>query len=345
MKPLPIDKLVIKGTHNSYVCNSGGWWSMTPPWMNHPPEQQIDDFGIWVIELDVGIVMEDGQPKVAVGHNGPGHATCWGRRLKEDYLDKIAKTQALRYRPVLIGFDPKTHEQQEDWPNLGWTAQEISAKAEAVLEEVFGRENIMNGENLNDFLQQYSRYPTMPELAGKAVMNIPNDTHADECTYREAVEKSIKSGIGLYEGESCKGGCRIFRIDQYQADWTFEYGIPPNPLVVDAAADPPWAVLDSVGEDWGCDNGDVWKGQVVHEQGTYRFPFKTLRAAVTRTEGVIDPNEPQDLERNELRSGYGWTVLLRSGHYPEKITINIPLTLKKDDDVQYRNSGNVVIGR
>lgn len=204
MEPLPFDKLVIKGTHNSYVCNSGGWWSMTPPWMNHPPEIQIDDFGVWVIELDVGIVMEDGQVKVAVGHNGPGHATCWGHRLKEDYLEKIAKTQALLYRPVLIVFDPKTHEEQEDWPDLGWTAQEIGAKAEAVLEEVFGRENIMNGEDLNDFLKQHNRYPTIPELAGKVVLYMSNATHADECTSLEAVENSIKYGVGLYEGKAVK---------------------------------------------------------------------------------------------------------------------------------------------
>jgi hypothetical protein len=336
MEPQPVDKLIMKGTHNSYVCNSGGWWSMTPPWMNHPPEIQIDDFGVWAIELDVGIVMEDGQPKVAVGHNGPGHATQWGHRLKEDYLDKIVKAHVLRYRPVLIFFDPKTHEQQEDWPDLGWTAQEICAKAEEVLKNVFGEENVMDQNDLQNFLQQNSRYPTVPELLGKAVLGVPNDTHADACTSREAVEKSIKGGVGLTEGENCQGGCRIFRIDQYQADWTFEYGIPPNPLIVDAGANPPWKVIDSVGEDWDCDNGDVWKGQVVHEQGTYRFPYKTLGKAVTRAEGTT-PNGVRD----KRRSGYGWTVLLRAGNYSETLTIDIPLTLKKDD----RYPGNVVIGR
>ena len=173
---------------------------MTPPWMNHPPEIQIDDFGVWVIELDVGILMEDGQAKVAVGHDGPGHATCWGYRLKEDYLDKIAKAQALRYRPILIGFDPKTHDEQDDWPDLGWTAQEICAKAEAVLEEVFGRENIMNDENLSDFIQQYNRYPTITELAGKAIIgSVSKEFYTDECTLEKLSRKQLRVAVASFD--------------------------------------------------------------------------------------------------------------------------------------------------
>lgn len=80
---------------------------------------------------------------------------------------------------------------------------------------------------------------------------------------------------------------------------------------------------------------------MVHEQGTDRFPYKTLRAAVTRAQGIIDPNTHQDPERNKLRSGYGWTVLMRSGNYHERVIINVPLTLKKDDRIE----GVVVIGR
>src|SRR5262249_55111118 len=120
------------------------------------------------------------------------------------------------------------------------------------------------------------------------------------------------------------------------ADWTFEYGVPPNPLVVDGSAQPPWTVLDSVGDDWDCDNGDVWRGQVVHEQGTFRFPYKTVRGAVTRAEGTT-PNAFKD----SRRAGYGWTVLIRPGNYSETLTIGIPLTLKKDE----RFAGTVIIGR
>lgn len=150
------------------------------------------------------------------------------------------------------------------------------------------------------------QYPTIPEIVGKAVIYFPaaefpkpgfsgigtlRGTSADDCTNRAAVEHSISTG-NLGQGPSCgSGGCRVLRLDQYQADWTFEYGVPPNPLVVDAAASPPWNVTDSIGDSWTCGNDpdlsnqDLSVGQVVHEHGTYRFPYKTIGAAVFGQKG------------------------------------------------------------
>jgi hypothetical protein len=75
--------------------------------------------------------------------------------------------------------------------------------------------------------------------------------------------------------------------------------------------------------------------QEVSQQGTFRFPYGSVGAAVTRASGdvghVVDSR----------RAGYGWTVLIRPGFYPESITIDIPLTLEKDE----RFPGTVVIGR
>jgi len=241
-------------------------------------------------------------------------------------------TLALKYRPVFINFDIK------DW-GLMDRAWRIAIQD---LESVFGRDNVIV---LADYLRQTGgRFPTVsdPNMAGKAIVYSPNmdlrGTHAGDCTSKGAVEFSIITGAPVEEGGATCGseGCRVFRLDQYQADWTFEYGVPPNPLVVDWAAQPPWTVLDSDGDDWDCDNGDVWRGQVVHEQGTYRFPYKTLGRAVIRAQGTT-PNGVQDARR----AGYGWTVLMRPGTYPEMLTIHIPLTLKKDD----RFAGSVVIGR
>ena len=61
MSGLTIDQLIFKGTHNSYA-NRG----RQAPWMNHAPAKQIDDFGVWSIELDYSIEVERGGPVAVV---------------------------------------------------------------------------------------------------------------------------------------------------------------------------------------------------------------------------------------------------------------------------------------
>ena len=53
MSGLTIDQLIFKGTHNSYA-NRG----RQAPWMNHAPDKQIDDFGVWAIELPGDFTLE-----------------------------------------------------------------------------------------------------------------------------------------------------------------------------------------------------------------------------------------------------------------------------------------------
>ena len=109
--------------------------------------------------------------------------------------------------------------------------------------------------------------------------------------------------------------------------------------------------MDADGDDWDCSycrltltgpffppSNDVWQGQVVHPQGTYRFPYRSVGQAVTRARGVTPSGDPAV---QSLRTGYGWTVLIKPGSYPETLTIDIPLTLKKFDDAP----GIVVIGQ
>jgi hypothetical protein len=147
----------------------------------------------------------------------------------------------------------------------------------------------------------------------------------DHCTDYNVVSNSIA------------GGRRVPRLDQYQGDWTFDYAVPPNPLVVDSSAPLSWAVSDSVGDDWSCGNGDRSSGQIVTNHGTCKFPYKTVTAAVNRAQGSV----PEDPYPNAARAGYGWTLLLRPGNYAEGLSINIPLTLKKDSQF----AGAVVIGK
>src|SRR5215510_2213468 len=100
MAPLAVQNLIFKGTHNSYQCH------FDTPCMNHPPHIQIDDFGVWSLELDFSIILEaDFQFRAVMGHTGPGDATCWGYYLI-DFLRLIVPkrrpsdpigTLALRY--------------------------------------------------------------------------------------------------------------------------------------------------------------------------------------------------------------------------------------------------------
>lgn len=188
--------------------------------------------------------------------------------------------------------------------------------------------------------QNGGRYPAATDLAGKVVLYWPGDTlggcHADHCVSREMVERSIAGNVGVEDASEQCGpeGCRVFRLDQYQADWTFDYGVPPNPIIVDGTVTPPSFVLDPQGDQWDCDNGDLSHGEVVAQQGTYRFPYKTVGRAIARAEGTT-PNGVRDFRR----AGWNWTVLIRPGNYAESIKIDFPLTLKRDP----RFGGAVII--
>jgi hypothetical protein len=326
---LPITRLVFKGTHNSYAC-----FGQSTPYMGHPPRQQIDDFGVWCVELDYAIQHVDGGPRAVMGHDEADDASCWGHYLR-DHIEFIHRARAHAYRPVFFIFDVK------DWGDTDHdTAIAIGVDD---LRAVYGPGNVVV---LTDSTLA-AGVPTVPDLAGKAVLSLAGMLprgYEDECTSREAVNQAIDRGTGLEGG--CPGipgrlppGCCLIGIDQYQADWTFEYGVPPNPLVVDIAATPPWTVgdTDPRQDRWVCDNGDTWSGQVVDEQGSWRFPYRTLTAAATRARGTT-----RNGAGDQRRSGYGWTVLLAPGRYPETLTIDIPLRLMRNPDMP--GADPVVIG-
>jgi hypothetical protein len=339
MEPLPaLNQLMFKGTHNSYQCKDG-----TNPIMNHPPNVQIDDFGVWGVELDVGTKWESENLTAVMGHNGPGDGTCsdWGGENLIAYLVAIRDTLAMSYRPILIFLELK---HGDDWIDLD-PLDECDDRAQKfglafrAIEQVFPEKVVQ----LYEFVDEHNgEYPTVQEMVGKVILYYPTPEftpdnpdaacqgrppfkgtlggkHFDECTSRE----------GIHSEQS-----QVFRVDQYQADWTFEYGVPPNPLIVDSTAQPPYPAPPAEGDRWDCDNGDVSHGEIIGEQGTGCFPYKTVGKAITRAEGTT-PNG----FRESSRAGFGWTVLIRPGIYAESLKIDIPLTLKKDD----RYDGMVVI--
>jgi hypothetical protein len=222
----------------------------------------------------------------------------------------------------------------DDWPtDLDHRA--VLALGIAELQEVFGPANVVF---LSEFPATHGgRHATVPELAGKAVLFLHPEaalrsTHEDHCVTWQGVEASIQTGApaGDSNDPRCPGGCRVFRLDQYQAGWTFEYGVPPNPIVVDATAPAQQLVSDADGDDWTCPPfippgqpiTDSSRGQLVGQQGTYRFPYSTITAAITRARGTTER-----ASQDPRRAGRGWRLLLGPGSYPEPLHIDLPLTL------------------
>jgi hypothetical protein len=319
MQPLPtIDQLIFKGTHNSYSCAP-----IPASAMHDPPNVQIDGYGVWALELDVSQISVNGNEVVVIGHDSEGDSTCYGDDYPlwpRDYylaswLVSIRNTMSLRYRPVFIYFDIKWQGEGTDPWGDGTYRDKLNA-AIATVNNVFEHNCIV----LEDILRNHQPWPTAIELAGKAIIYFPlPEFHPG---YFQGSPLGTLTGADLDQfrtGEEIEqaiaNGSRVLRLDLYQPAWTFEYGVPPNPLVVDAGTQPP---------------------QFIEEQGTFSFPYRTVSKAITRAEGTTSNGV-----RDERRSGLGWTVLIRPGNYPEPVTIDIPLTLEKDD----RFAGTVVIGQ
>jgi hypothetical protein len=334
MPALSIDELIFKGTHNSYACRGGD-----PPWMNHPPDKQIDDFGVWTLELDYSMVLERGGPVAVVGHDRQGDC-CWGYYLT-DYVKRVQSTRALRYRPVFVYLEVKAWKRSwwRPWVrpmDNGFAHQD---KWDCGLDAL--RESCSdNFVELDDWLREHEgRRPLPGELAGKIVLYEPNKTdasgrltgmrgmHAGARVTLARVEEAIETGRPLERHSTpCPGGARALRLDQYQADWTFEYGVPPNPIVVDPLAPEFTLVGDAEGSPWRC-GIERSHGQCVGEHGTYRFPYRSVEAAIERARGVTPAT---DGRADDRRAGYGWTLLLRGNAQAPDLPGDLALRVERD---------------
>ena len=315
MHLLSIEDLIFKGTHNSYSCVRAG-----PLCVNHPPDQQIDDFGVWSLEIDFSLERHHGSPVPVVGHDGPGHGSCWGYFLSE-YIELVLQARALQFRPVFIYLESKRWKRSGRRPwrqpaDNAFAFQEKWDAGIATLQRACADRLVL----LDQWIFEHDRWPYPLELAGKVVLYEPNmrsangrlvglrGTHAAHCVTPELVESAIRTGLPLERnGAVCEGGARALRLNQYQADWTFAYGVPPNPLVVDGGAQSSTMVDDAQGKRWRC-GGEVSHGEQVSEQGTYRFPFLTLEKAVARARGITLATNGHSDPR---RAGQGWTVLIK----------------------------------
>jgi len=321
----PINLLIFKGTHNSYACCGGESffaWDNSCPVMHNPPNEQMDDYGVWALELDFSVELEGSNPVLYVGHDGSrGEDTFthpdWGSTLR-DFLVRIRNTRSLQYRPVFIFFNKK------DWGAPNYRSESAWAPLlEKLLVDVFDTDSTgIFGSSA--FASKGNKWPSVPELKGKVIpytgggyttgilfkdFPLPRWWN-DEYTSPEELKEKSKSG-----------DYNILSPDEYQLDWTFEYTAPPNPLYVVSTAPPFKLVVNQYGHPCGS-NDPTNPGKLfgVVQHGTFKFPYNKVGEAVAKAEP-------------------GWTVLIHAGSYPESLpAVNKPLTLKAD-------GGTVVIGK
>lgn len=330
-KPLRFDQLILKGTHNSYAssdCRPLLGKGNECPVMHNPPSEQIDDWGVWAIELDFSFIrFETGLIAAWVGHDG--RDTCrsfaaedWNNRL-ENYLIAVRNSRSFVYRPIVIKFEYK------DW---GLDAYDDPALAgdslEAVMARVFGEPALFGPRARDSALKANGGFwPTVDEMAGKiipyTIFGYGSDIVFDGCPLVEVVIPQYTDSTRVQD--LITDGKQIIFLDQYQADWTFHFAAPPNPIYVfGTAADSTWVenrfgkICSTLDYD---DPTDPGRGFPVSEQGTFRFPFRTVTEALARA------------------SAYpGWTILVKPGDYRETIIIDSSVTIKAD-------GGTVVIGK
>jgi hypothetical protein len=368
MIPLPFNQLCFKGVHNSEM-------------QADPPEVQIDNYGVWEIELDWNVVNDaDGNPIACVGHDKAGKGlSSWAlshyhtdplptsqgdpsvsdsdlihKFSLEYYLSKIKSTRAFQYRPVFIYLDKKNYDNgwwvQWDGGDKKW---DEPANFFPVLEDALqnvlgsGEESLIFGPKaLYDWQAVHPNgYPSIRDIAGK-VLPIINTPYLDDLDPKHS--PSNGSDLVFHDG-LCPGNpsneinfketggegttqpsdfqsYNIYRTDNYLDAWTYKYVVPPNPIVVDmnAALDMP-------------------------EYGTWMFPFRSVSKAIDRARALASNYPPASglgvyysgYAYVPAYSGYGWTILIKSGDYHERITIDIPLTLRKSSE---NLSKDVVIG-
>lgn len=330
-EPLRFHQLILKGTHNSYAssdCSHFFEKGNECPVMHNPLPEQIDDWGVWAIELDFAFVrLETGQVAPWVGHGGRDSchsfaAGDWNDRL-EHYLIAVRNSRSLTYRPIVIKFEYK------DWGLGAYDDPAVAGDSlAAVLVRVFGISALF-GPRVRDsaLTANGGLWPTVDEMAGKiipyTIFGYGSDIVFDGGPLPEAVIPQYTDSVRVHR--LIEDGKQIIFLDQYQIDWTFRFAAPPNPIYVSGTADDSTWVENRYGKICSTPENDDFtdpgRGFPVGEQGTFRFPFRTVGSAIARA------------------SAYpGWTILVKPGYYPEAITVDSSVKIKAD-------GGTVVMGK
>lgn len=362
----PVDRLVFKGTHNSYDQRR-----------KTSEADQAENYGVWVIELDYSVMNAQqmireateaaygnhpawypappAPPPCVMGHDGPGvcaddaGGVFFGGPdfLLRDTLNALAGVSVREYRPLIIYLDKKNGlGDVEILPAAGLPQlfdrcddpayddpKTLYCLVAGELTAAFGPA-LFKRSDLAAFRQQAGRAPTIPELAGRVIaISCQAATYVDEVFHEppegpDATTPGLASGVifGDYADESgtCAGPGlpanpvappHVYRMDNFTDEWTWDFAVPPNPLVVD-----PKAVIRMV---VGCSEDDGVRTQGA-PHGTALMPYPTIARAAARASGALDSGR----QGGPGQCGYGFTVLARPGSYADKMTIDFPLTIQ-----------------
>jgi hypothetical protein len=343
---LPINELKFKATHNSYASSGHTGYILgiesgnSCPVINNPPPEQIDDYGVWGLELDFSVK----SGVLTIGHDGGSGDDetwaddSWGVTVKE-YLRRIKETRSFKegYRPLFIRFGKKCW---GDYNQLipSTYSQNWYQILKSILISVFGEENIYgpkmfkaNGGWLpiNKIRNKIIPWVGLEYDDCKDVLNSISPIQDDDILFwGDPVERALVVDIFGHDNKfpifwqaainDTVHKYTLISQDLYQFDWTFEGVSPPNPIYVVSNSPDVFKIKNVYGNKCG-DGTDPGDEIMIHQHGTFLLPFSTVRKSVD----IALP---------------GWTLLIKSGSFNEKLIANKILTIKAD-------GGPVVIGK
>jgi len=214
---LQLRKVQFKATHNSYQ-------------FEHTPQVQIDNYDVWEIELDFGMVLNS--QEFYVGHDAP--ESKHGLTTLGDWVGNVLKAEKLKLHPLILKLEAKTTGPCEfsrfrtftcadNWPET-WQAMLVDS-----LREWIGSDYWITYRKYRDDLK--GQWPKVSELAGKVIVTLQDsnedrdiDRRSDYFFMREipglrAIWPPIKNADDLQK--ALKSGVnRLTMDDAYREPWT-----------------------------------------------------------------------------------------------------------------------------
>jgi hypothetical protein len=294
----PLNKIQFKSTHNSYK-------------LGNSPKELIDDYNVWELELDFGIINDPSQ--IIVGHDGP--EPKFGLRLLKDWVSNAKTANALQYHPVILKLEAKTQDSCGDPSCIfccwGWTPVERWGKWQQTLTNdllaTIGLENwITRSKFENDY---HSTWPSAKELAGKFIISLQDNNNGrdiqDPASTYFFIGGVPLGAFGPINNPSDMG--RALKSDASRLVFDGGYKEPWSNVLVHS---PLPSAVNSSHKGW--------------QWGTAFQPFQTIGHAINAS-WMHDGGPTTQI------------IALNAGNYDEKVTISTP--------VEFRTPlGSVTIG-
>lgn len=161
---LTLSKAQFKATHNSYM-------------LKQTPKDQIDQYDVWEIELDFGM-LQDGD-NFLVGHDDPDPKH--GSKTLGDWVRNVVSADGLKMHPLILKLEAKTTgpcgaSRFQTFTCVGNWPRDWQQRLVDSLEVWLGPENWITYRDYSDSLQR--RWPTVAELAGKIIVTL-QDSNED----------------------------------------------------------------------------------------------------------------------------------------------------------------------